>query len=146
MAGKKSSHSSCKPRKQCRSRSSRAGLQFSVSRVERSLREGRYARRLSTTTPVFLAGVLEYLMANILEQAGKEAENSGMMRITPEHVQRALQKNEQLRQILKLEDVTQSQVKEVPQREEEKKKKGGLLSFRALWDFIRKLIQLPKFP
>ncbi|KAK2082952.1 Histone H2A-like 3 [Saguinus oedipus] len=146
MAGKKSSHSPCKPRKQRHSRSSRAGLQFSVSRVERSLREGRYARRLSTTTPVFLAGVLEYLTANILEQAGKETENSGMVYITPEHVQRALQKNEQLRRILKLEDDTQSQVKEVPQREEEEKKKGGFLSFRALWDFIRKLIQLPKFP
>ncbi|XP_074248005.1 histone H2A-like 3 [Saimiri boliviensis] len=141
MAGKKSSCTSCKPKRQRRSHSRRAGLQFSVSHVERSLR-GQYARRLSTTTPVFLAGVLEYLTTSILEQAGQEAKKSGMTCITPEHVQRALQKNEQLRRILKLEDDTHSQ--EVPQREEEKKK-GGFLSFRALWDFIRKLIPLPKF-
>ncbi|XP_064217774.1 histone H2A-like 3 [Aotus nancymaae] len=144
MAGKKSSCSFCKPRRQRRSRSRRAGLQFSVSCMERSLREGQYARRLSTATPLFLVGVLEYLTASILEQAGKEAKKSCRVRITPEHVQRALEKNEQLRRILKLEDDTQSQVKEVPQHEK-KKKKGGFLSFQALWDFIRKFIQLPKF-
>ncbi|KAL0587838.1 Histone H2A-Bbd type 1 [Plecturocebus cupreus] len=127
MAGNKRSRSSCKPRTQRRSGSRRAGLGFSVSRLERFLREGQYARRLSTSTPAFLAGVLEYLTANIPEQAGQEAETSGMVNITPEHVRRALQKNGQLRRILKLDDDTQSQVG-VPQREEEEKE-GGCLSF-----------------
>ncbi|XP_074247660.1 histone H2A-like 3 [Saimiri boliviensis] len=128
MAGKKNSRSSCKPRRQRRSRSSRAELHIPVSRVERSLREGQYAQRLSATTPVFLAGVLEYLTANILEQAGQEAENSRRVRITPEHVQRALQKDEQLRWILELEVDTPSQVEEVSQPEEEEKE-GEFLSF-----------------
>uniref|UniRef100_A0A8C8XFG6 Histone H2A n=1 Tax=Panthera leo TaxID=9689 RepID=A0A8C8XFG6_PANLE len=80
------------------SRSRRAELQFPVSRVERLLREGRYAPRLSASTPVFLTAVLEYLTANILELAGKEALDSHKMRITPEHVQRALGSNQHLRE------------------------------------------------
>ncbi|XP_072869915.1 histone H2A-like 3 [Chlorocebus sabaeus] len=108
-----------RPRRQRRSRSRRAELQFPASRLERCLREGQYARRLSSTTPVFPAGVLQYLTANILEQAGKEAENSHRVCITPEHVKRALQKDKQLRWILELEDDTHSQVEEMPQPEEE---------------------------
>uniref|UniRef100_A0A8C9GDU1 Histone H2A n=1 Tax=Piliocolobus tephrosceles TaxID=591936 RepID=A0A8C9GDU1_9PRIM len=150
----------CKrPRRQRRSNFRRAELQFPVSHVERRLREGQYARRLSSMAPVFLAGVLQYLTANILEQAGKEAENSHRVCITPEHVKRALQKDEQLRWLLEKEDDTHSQEEEMPQpeeeermeeeeekkkEEEEKKKKGGFLSFRALRNFISNLLQWPK--
>lgn len=42
-------------------------------------------------------------MANILEQAGKEAQNSCRVHITPEHMERAMHKDEQLRCLL--EDV-----------------------------------------
>uniref|UniRef100_A0A8C3X0Y6 Histone H2A n=1 Tax=Catagonus wagneri TaxID=51154 RepID=A0A8C3X0Y6_9CETA len=80
--------SQCRPKKHAVSRSSRAELQFPVSRVDRVLRESDYARRLSSYTPVFLAGVLEYLTANILDLAGREASSSHRVRIAPEHVQR----------------------------------------------------------
>ncbi|KAJ1058089.1 hypothetical protein K5549_015411 [Capra hircus] len=69
------------------SRSTRAELQFPVSRVDRLLREGQFANRLSSATPVFLTGILEYLMANILDLAGKEACINHRVRISPEHVQ-----------------------------------------------------------
>ncbi|XP_037377813.1 histone H2A-Bbd type 1-like [Talpa occidentalis] len=85
-----------RPRRPCVSRSARAELQFPVSRVDRLLREGHYAPRLRSATPVFLAGVLEYLTANILELASKEAQSHRRMRITPEHVQRAMDKDQQL--------------------------------------------------
>uniref|UniRef100_A0A8C2RX73 Histone H2A n=1 Tax=Capra hircus TaxID=9925 RepID=A0A8C2RX73_CAPHI len=74
-----------------------AELQFPVSRVDRLLREGQFANRL--TTPVFLTGILEYLMANILDLAGKEACINHRVRISPEHVQRALINNENLRRL-----------------------------------------------
>ncbi|XP_053434969.1 histone H2A-Bbd type 1 [Nycticebus coucang] len=100
MPGKR--HRRCHHRRRRRtiSRSSRAELQFPVSRVERLLRESHYAHRLSATTPVFLAGVLEYLTANILELAGKEADISHRVRITPEHVGRAMDQNQQLNCLL----------------------------------------------
>ncbi|XP_025721788.2 histone H2A-Bbd type 1-like [Callorhinus ursinus] len=98
------------------SRSARAELQFPVSRVDRLLREGHYAQRLSSSTPVFLTGILEYLTAKILELAGQEARNNHKMRITPEHVQKALGNNEHLSRLF--EDNTYSQVEAVPQPRE----------------------------
>ena len=50
------------------SRSARAGLQFPVGRVARFLRKGRYAARVGGGAPVYLAAVLEYLSAEILEE------------------------------------------------------------------------------
>ncbi|CAF89506.1 unnamed protein product, partial [Tetraodon nigroviridis] len=56
-----------KARAKAKSRSSRAGLQFPVGRVHRLLRKGNYAQRVGAGAPVYLAAVLEYLTAEILE-------------------------------------------------------------------------------
>ncbi|GAA5942419.1 hypothetical protein JCM10213_004769 [Rhodosporidiobolus nylandii] len=55
------------------SRSSKAGLQFPVGRIHRLLRRGNYAQRVGAGAPVYLAAVLEYLAAEILELAGNAA-------------------------------------------------------------------------
>jgi len=59
-----------------KSRSSRAGLQFPVGRVHRLLRKGNYAERVGSGAPVYLAAVLEYLSAEILELAGNAARDN----------------------------------------------------------------------
>ncbi|XP_004645969.1 histone H2A-beta, sperm-like [Octodon degus] len=100
MAGKKRGRKSLKPKKKAVSRSSRAELQFPVSRVERYLREGGYAQRLSSTTPVFLAGVLEFLTANVLDQAGKEAQDKHKKRIAPQHLEAVIQSIQQFHPLL----------------------------------------------
>ena len=56
-----------------RSSSAKAGLQFPVDRIGRYLREGKYANRLLAGAPVYLAAVLEFLCAEILELAGNVA-------------------------------------------------------------------------
>ena len=53
------------PRKKSVTRSVRAGLQFPVSRIGRFLKKGRYAQRVGTGAPVYLAAVLEYLAAEV---------------------------------------------------------------------------------
>lgn len=53
------------------SRSVKAGLQFPVGRIARLLKEGKYAERIGAGAPVYLAAVLEYLAAEVLELAGK---------------------------------------------------------------------------
>ena len=55
------------------SRSSRAGLQFPVGRIHRFLRKGNYAKRVGAGAPVYMAAVMEYLAAEILELAGNAA-------------------------------------------------------------------------
>ena len=55
------------------SRSSRAGLQFPVGRISRYLKQGKFAERVGAGAPVYLAAVLEYLAAEVLELAGNAA-------------------------------------------------------------------------
>ena len=81
-------------------RSSRAGLQFPVGRIHRFLREGRYADRVGAGAPVYLAAVLEYLTAELLELAGNAARDNKRTRITPRHLQLAVRNDEELNKLL----------------------------------------------
>ncbi|PIC14000.1 hypothetical protein B9Z55_027328 [Caenorhabditis nigoni] len=63
------------------SRSLRAGLQFPIARLHRILRKGNYAQRVGPGAPVYLAAVLEYLAAEVLELAGNAARDNKKSRI-----------------------------------------------------------------
>jgi len=62
--------------KAIRSHSSRAGLIFPVGRVHCLLKRGNYAERIRAGAPVYLAAVMEYLAAEILELAGNAARDN----------------------------------------------------------------------
>ncbi|RMX46962.1 hypothetical protein pdam_00011940 [Pocillopora damicornis] len=83
-----------------KSRSSRAGLQFPVGRIHRLLRKGNYAERVGAGAPVYLAAVLEYLSAEILELAGNAARDNKKSRIIPRHLQLAVRNDEELNKLL----------------------------------------------
>lgn len=83
-----------------KSRSSRAGLQFPVGRIHRLLRKGNYAERVGASAPVYLAAVLEYLSAEILELAGNAARDNKKSRIIPRHLQLAVRNDEELNKLL----------------------------------------------
>ena len=69
-------------RSKAKSRSSRAGLQFPVGRIHRLLRKGNYAERVGAGAPVYLAAVMEYLAAEVLELAGNAARDNKKTRKT----------------------------------------------------------------
>ncbi|KAJ2161066.1 histone H2A [Coemansia sp. RSA 552] len=99
MAGKsggKSAALSAGPK----SRSSKAGIQFPVGRIHRHLRHGNYAQRIAAGAPVYLAAVLEYLTAEILELAGNAARDNKKTRIIPRHLQLAIRNDEELNKLL----------------------------------------------
>ncbi|KAK0767474.1 histone H2A [Friedmanniomyces endolithicus] len=73
MTGGKSGGKGSGAKSSAQSRSSKAGLAFPVGRVHRLLRKGNYAQRVGAGAPVYLAAVLEYLAAEILELAGNAA-------------------------------------------------------------------------
>ena len=63
------------------SRSAKAGLQFPVGRIARYLKVGKYATRVGAGAPVYLAAVLEYLAAEVLELAGNASRDNKKSRI-----------------------------------------------------------------
>jgi histone H2A len=89
-----------KVRAKGKNRSSRAGLQFPVGRIHRLLRKGHYAQRVGAGAPVYLAAVLEYLSAEILELAGNAARDNKKSRIIPRHLQLAIRNDEELNRLL----------------------------------------------
>ncbi|MFS7943054.1 putative transcription factor Hap3/NF-YB family [Helianthus anomalus] len=88
------------PRKKSVTRSVKAGLQFPVGRIGRFLKHGRYAKRVGTGAPVYLAAVLEYLAAEVLELAGNAARDNKKNRITPRHVLLAIRNDDELGKLL----------------------------------------------
>ena len=82
------------------SRSAKAGLQFPVGRIGRYLKQGKYAQRVGAGAPVYLAAVLEYLAAEVLELAGNAAKENKKTRIVPRHIQLAVRNDEELNKLM----------------------------------------------
>ncbi|CAN1230908.1 Probable histone H2A.4 [Linum grandiflorum] len=82
------------PKKKPVTRSVRAGLQFPVGRIGRYLKKGRYAQRVGTGAPVYLAAVLEYLAAEVSFHFSRKN------RIIPRHVLLAIRNDEELGKLL----------------------------------------------
>ncbi|CBK25139.2 uncharacterized protein [Blastocystis hominis] len=78
------------------SRSARAGITFPVGRMARYMRDMRVADRIGAGAPVYLAAVIEYLTAEILELAGNAAQDSKKNRVVPRHIQLAVRNDEEL--------------------------------------------------
>lgn len=87
-----------------KSRSSRAGLLFPVGRIRRQLKEVMVGQRVGSGSAVYMAAILEYLAAELLEIAGNDAKNDGKKRITPLAIKRALKSDEEMKKLL--ENVT----------------------------------------
>ena len=86
--------------KKSTSSSAKAGLQFPVGRIGRFLRKGKYGSRIGGGAPVYLAAVLEYLCAEILELAGNAARDNKKSRIVPRHITLAVKNDEELNKLL----------------------------------------------
>jgi histone H2A len=82
------------------SRSARAGLQFPVGRLARFMKKGRYTERVGAGAPVYMAAVLEYLVAEVLELAGNAAKDQKKNRINPRHILLAVRNDEELNRLL----------------------------------------------
>ena len=83
-----------------KSRSAKAGLTFPVGRLGTMLKKGRYAKRIGAGAPVYMAAVLEYLVAELLELAGNAARDNKKHRIIPRHIQLAVKNDEELNKYL----------------------------------------------
>ncbi|CAG9577913.1 putative histone H2A [Leishmania major strain Friedlin] len=107
-------------------KSAKAGLIFPVGRVGGMMRRGQYARRIGASGAVYLAAVLEYLTAELLELSVKAAAQSGKKRcrLSPRTVMLAARHDDDIGTLLK--SVTLSHSGVVPNISKAMaKKKGG---------------------
>eukprot|EP01069_Polyplicarium_translucidae_P012242 Polyplicarium_translucidae@DN4923_c0_g1_i1.p2 len=94
--GKSAEKKSRKAPEEPKTRSAKAGIVFPVGRIGRHLKRGRFSKRIGAGAPVYLAAVLEYLCAEVLELAGNAARDHKKTRIVPRHIQLALRTDEEL--------------------------------------------------
>ncbi|CAH8606600.1 unnamed protein product [Schistosoma guineensis] len=82
-------------------KSNRAGLVISVSRVHRYMKKGRYARRTSIAASVYMSAVIEYLVAEVNELSGNAAKANKRKTITPRHIMLGVRNDAELNELLK---------------------------------------------
>jgi histone H2A len=75
-------------KKEIQSKASRAGLTFAVSRVEKKIRQSRLAKRVGVESYIYLTGVVEAVVHDLLSKA--DAHAAGLeppaKRMTNQHV------------------------------------------------------------
>lgn len=90
-----------KKRQKSISKSQRANVTFPVGRMRRFLKMGTHRLRIGIGSPVYMAAVIEYLTAEVLELAGNAARDNRKGRITPRHILLAVANDEELHLLLK---------------------------------------------
>lgn len=102
----------------------KAGLQFSVSRVTKFMKQERYADRIALGAPVYAAAVLQYICSEVIELAGNKVQESKKQRIKPRHIMLAIKDDPELCQLLGNADFAQCGVVPKIYNIEKKGKKG----------------------
>ncbi|VDK41846.1 unnamed protein product [Anisakis simplex] len=77
-------------------KSTRAGLQFPVTKFHRLMKENHHAKRVTQSAAVYLSAVVEYLSAEILELSGNACRDNKRKRLVPRHILLAVKNDEEL--------------------------------------------------
>ena len=120
-----------KASKKSTSLAAKAGVTMPAGRIASVLRKGRYAARVSPSSAVYIAAVVDYLLTEMLESASKGvlSKKGGSRRITPRALTLAVRHDADLGELLK--DVTLAKGGVVPnvakalERKAKKSKKAG---------------------
>ncbi|KAL7633638.1 UNVERIFIED_CONTAM: hypothetical protein RMT77_016171 [Armadillidium vulgare] len=87
-------------KKERKTLSARSGLVLSVSRTLRYLKKGKYAKHVRVGAAIYTAAAIEYLIAEMLELAGKAALHNKKKIITGRHILLAVKSDEEIDSLL----------------------------------------------
>jgi len=76
------------------------GLVFPVGRLNRMIKHGRFSERVSISAGCFLAGVLEWMCAEILEPAANICVEKKKKLIAPNHINLAIRSDEEFNMLM----------------------------------------------
>ncbi|EFX77107.1 hypothetical protein DAPPUDRAFT_248095 [Daphnia pulex] len=77
-----------------------AGLQIPVGRIHQMPHKRSYVERVGAVAPIYLAAVMEYLAAEVLELASNAARVNKKTRIIPRHSPLPIRNDEELNKLL----------------------------------------------
>jgi len=83
-----------------KSKAIRAGLTFPPSRFQKQLKRGAFAPRIGFGAGLYMAAIVEYLCAEVLELAGNAAKDNNRLRVSPRHVMLAVRNDDELNRLL----------------------------------------------
>merc|ERR1712080_442347 len=79
----------------------KTGLTFNPYQIRQLMKKGKYAKYIRPGAAIYMAAVLEYLVAEITEIAGNCARDNKKKRIIPRHIALAIKMDEECNQLLK---------------------------------------------
>lgn len=82
------------------SKSARAGLTFAVSRIDKKLRHARIAKQIFGASSIFLTGVVEHVIGDVLKKADEQAAARKSKRVTDQHIIAAVRSDPDLARAL----------------------------------------------
>ncbi|XP_006348983.1 histone H2A.6-like [Solanum tuberosum] len=89
MTGKGKTFGFVSTKKKSHSRNNKARLEFPVGYIAQFLKVEKYVKHVGANALVFLAAMLEYLAAEVLELAGNTARGNKKTSIIPRRIQLA---------------------------------------------------------
>ena len=88
----------------------KAGTIFPVGRLNTMIRRGRYSARVGASAGAFMAAVLEYVTAEVLELSGDLCHQAKNKIIQPRHLNLGLRQDDELSKLLAEATITSSSV------------------------------------